>query len=196
MKKVAFILGLGIFSFYGCGESTESLETTDSDTTTVAEVIEEEPTGKVLLSPRMQANGNVNGVEVAIDYGAPSVRERAIWGDLVKYDKIWRAGANETTALTFSADTKLNGNPVKAGTYALFIIPKAEGDWTVVLNEEWSVDEHDAWGSSHYKEEKDVLRFNVTPEWAENSEELLSYSITETALNFSWEKARLSVKIG
>ena len=199
MKKLALIVGIGTFTFVSCGgenTETENNEGTDTTAAVVEEVEEDEPSGKILLSPRMEATAMIDENEIYVDYGAPSVRERAIWGELVKYDKVWRAGANETTAFTFSADTKLNGNDIAAGTYAFFIIPKEGAEWTVVLNEEWSVEEHDAWGSSHYDEAKDVLRFDVTPEWSEEITETLTYSVDEAGISFAWEKARFTIAVG
>ena len=198
MKKLALIIGIGTFTLVSCGGENSETENNE-ETDTVAEVVEEveeEPTGKILLSPRMEATATIGENEIYVDYGAPSVRERAIWGELVKYDKVWRAGANETTAITFSADTKLNGNDIAAGTYAFFIITKENADWTVIFNEEWSVEDHDAWGSSHYDEAKDVLRFDVTPEWAEESTEMLTYSVDDSGISFAWEKARFTITVG
>ena len=74
-------------------------------------------------SPRLQAKGTVNGANIVIDYGAPSVKGRTIWGGLEKYGAVWRAGANENTTIAFSHDAKVNGQQLPAGTYGLHIIP-------------------------------------------------------------------------
>ena len=52
-------------------------------------------------SPRQEAHGMTDGAHITVDYGAPSVKGRVIWGELVPFDKVWRAGANENTTVTF-----------------------------------------------------------------------------------------------
>ena len=123
-------------------------------------------------------------------YGSPRVRDRVIWGNLVPYDAVWRAGANETTALELTKDVEIQGQTISAGTYGFFIIPKKDEPWVIILNEEWSKELHDAWGAFNYKEEKDVARFEVTPEWNSKSLEALMYSVNDEEVVFQWEKAR------
>ena len=196
MKKLAYLLIAPAFLLScGGGDATDTTEATDTtaqvenvDSTTL-----EAPAPK---SPRLQASGLVNGVQVDIDYGSPYVKGRVIWGELVPYDKIWRAGANDATAITFGADAKVNGSDVKAGTYALFITPKASPDkWTVTLNEEWSKELHGVWGAYDHKPEKDVLKFDVAPVFGEEVVESLTFSVTEKAVMFQLEKASLSFEV-
>ena len=194
MKKVVYTLLLPAFLF-ACGGTEESNETdnTEAETVTeeVVETVEEAPeeNKKKIKSPRMQASGTANGVQVDVDYGSPFVKERTIWGELVPYDKVWRAGANEATAITFGADVKVAGADVPAGTYALFIIPKEGSDWTIILNEEWSKEEHGVWGAYDHKPEKDVLRFDVTPAFGDENVESLTFGVSETGVSFAWERA-------
>jgi len=77
-------------------------------------------TGKILVTG---ATGNIGAVAVEVDYGAPSVRDRAVWGELVPYGKVWRAGANENTTISFDKDVTVGGQKVPAGKYGLFLIP-------------------------------------------------------------------------
>lgn len=193
MKKLIYTLALPALLFAcGSGEAAET-DTTETDTTAheeVTEVVEEEDNSKKKpKSPRLQSSGVANGVQVDIDYGSPFVKERVIWGELVPYDKIWRAGANEATAITLGSDAKVAGSDVSAGTYALFIIPQADADWTIILNEEWSKEEHGVWGAYDHKPEKDVLRFDVSPVFSEDNLESLTFTVTETGVTFAWEKA-------
>lgn len=141
-------------------------------------------------SPRQQAEGVINGVTVNIDYGAPSVKGRKIWGGLVPYGQTWRAGANENTTISFDKDVTVNGKNLGAGKYGFFIIPNENGDWTVIFS-----NKNDAWGAFSYKEEEDVLRVNSTPEYVANNQELLQYSVGKNSIDISWEKARLSLYI-
>src|SRR6187431_3228823 len=84
-------------------------------------------------SQKAQVMQTVGLTDVTITYSRPGVKGRTIWGDLVPYDKVWRTGANEATAITFSTDVKVNGQPLAAGTYSLHTIP-TKNDWTVIFN--------------------------------------------------------------
>ena len=141
-------------------------------------------------SPRKQASGHINEVKVAIDYGAPSVKDRKIWGGLEKYGKVWRAGANECTSIAFDKAVNINGEAIEAGTYAFFIIPNEEGDWVAIFNSE-----SEQWGAYDYNEEKDVLRLNVTPQWSDQVQEQLLYKIEDGSILFAWEKASLKLDV-
>ena len=61
--------------------------------------------------------------DVKIIYHSPLVNGRKIWGNVVPYGRVWRAGANENTVITFSNDVKINGSALQAGTYGLHMIP-------------------------------------------------------------------------
>ena len=138
-------------------------------------------------SPRREASGNAGGVNIFVDYGSPAVKGRRIWGDLEKYGRVWRAGANETTAISFDKDAIINGEPIAKGKYALFLIPNENEDWIVIFNLDW-----DEWGAFRYNQERDVLRLAVSPEWTDDSIERLEYSIRDGKLNFQWEKVTIS----
>src|SRR5262252_420852 len=84
-------------------------------------------------SPKARIEQRVGITDVSIDYSSPGVKGRKIWGDVVPYDKVWRAGANAPTKLTVSRDFGFGGTQVKAGSYSLFITP-GKATWTVMLN--------------------------------------------------------------
>ncbi|MCF6348207.1 MAG: DUF2911 domain-containing protein [Flavobacteriaceae bacterium] len=141
-------------------------------------------------SPKQQAEGNIAGIAVAVDYGAPSVKGRTVWGKLEKYGKVWRAGANENTTISFDKDVMVNGKDLPAGKYGFFIIPNESGDWTIIFNKK-----NDAWGAYSYKQEEDALRIDIAPKFVDDSQEQLLYSVGENAIDFAWEKARLTIPI-
>lgn len=74
-------------------------------------------------SPSAKITQTVGLTDVTVEYSSPGVKGRTIWGQLVPYDQVWRAGANATTKITFSKDVIVGSTPVKAGSYALFFIP-------------------------------------------------------------------------
>lgn len=131
--------------------------------------------------------------EIKIDYHRPGVKGREVWGKLVPFDQVWRAGANENTTISFSEDVIIDGINVPAGTYGLHMIP-TENDWTIILNKDYR-----AWGSFFYKEENDLMRFKVKPVTSE-FQEWLMYTFDEVTPNsvtasLSWEKLKVPFKI-
>lgn len=135
----------------------------------------------------------VGMAEIKIDYHRPGVKGREVWGKLVPFDQVWRAGANENTTISFSKEVIIDGKKVPAGTYGLHMIP-AENDWTIILNKDYR-----AWGSFFYKEENDFMRFKVKPVSSDFQEWLL-YSFDEVTANsvtasLNWEKLKVPFKI-
>ena len=150
----------------------------------------EEEEAPAQASPRKQASGEVDGVSVAVDYGSPSVKGRAIWGGLESYGKVWRAGANEATSVEFGGNVTVNGEALPAGKYAFFIIPNEDEDWVVIFNKVW-----EQWGAFRYDDSQDALRVDVSPEWAEDVQESLMYDVTDSGIGFAWEKARINLEV-
>ncbi len=142
------------------------------------------------VSPRTQATGKTGDVTIDIDFGAPSVKDRTIWGSLVPYGKVWRAGANENTTISFSSAVTINETAIPAGKYGFFIIPNENEDWTIIFS-----NKNDAWGSSKYSQENDLLRLNIKPEFENKNQEVLTYSVDEDGINFAWETARIEIPV-
>ncbi len=141
-------------------------------------------------SPRQQSEGSIDGVNIAIDYGAPSVKGRTIWGGLEKYGKVWRAGANENTTVSFDKDVTIGGEDLSAGKYGFFMIPNEDGDWTVIFNKV-----NNSWGSSKYDESEDALRVDFTPEFGDENQEQLFFGVMDDSILFAWEKAKLTIPV-
>lgn len=83
-------------------------------------------------SPFSKVEQKVGLTDITFEYSRPGVKGRTIFGDLVPYGKMWRAGANKNTQITFSTDVTIDGQTLKAGTYAIFVTPSAES-WEVVF---------------------------------------------------------------
>jgi len=126
--------------------------------------------------------------DIAINYHSPLAKGRLIWGEVVPFGEVWRAGANENTTISFSTDVKIEGKPLPAGTYGLHMIPRKD-KWTIIFSKNY-----ESWGSYFYKEAEDALRVEVTPE-AASMQEWLSFRFTD--LKASSAKAQLNwEKIG
>jgi hypothetical protein len=155
-------------------------------------------------------------VSVTIDYNAPDVtspagvdRTGAIWGQLVPWgiapnqfypgfgtaqEMPWRAGSNQATTITFSHDVEVEGAPVAAGTYALFMAP-GEEEWTVILNSN-----SEAWGSFFWDPELDVAQVKVKAEKTDFFREWLTYEFDDRQLDSTravlhWEHMRVPFRI-
>lgn len=107
---------------------------------------------------------------VTVKYSRPAVNGRAIWGGVVPYGRVWRAGANEPTAIEFSRDVTVNGGPLAAGAYELFMLPtrkSGQDAWTFIFNRATK-----GWGAFDYDAKDDALRVTVTPEKAPFTERM------------------------
>lgn len=140
-------------------------------------------------SPHTMAMSMVDGAHVHIDYSAPSVRGRVIFGGLVGLDRVWQAGAHNATWLKTDKDLLIAGKKLPAGKYGFFLIPGKE-QWTVIFNSRW--DQH---GKDEYNETEDILRLTVSPQNQQDSQEVLTYEVNKTGdktgeIVFSWEKKK------
>ena len=141
-------------------------------------------------SPRKESKGTIGNVSVAVDYSAPSVKGRTIWGGLEKYGKVWRAGADDNTTFSFDKEVTINGTKVPAGKYGFFIIPKENENWTVILNKK-----NDSWGAYSYDKSDDLLRLDITPNFVDENQEILTYTISDKGIEMAWEKARVFIPV-
>ena len=89
-------------------------------------------TPKPRVSPPAFVTGKINDATITIHYSSPSVKGRKIWGGLVPYDTVWRAGANEATTFETDKDIKAAGKLLPAGKYGFFLIPVENGNWIAV----------------------------------------------------------------
>lgn len=140
-------------------------------------------------SPAATATGKAGEATVTINYGAPSVKGRKVWGELVPFGKVWRTGANDATTFEVDADVKIEGQPLAKGKYSLFTIPE-EKEWTIIFNKNPK-----QWGSYSYKQEEDVLRVKVKPGTSASFNEKLSFEVTGNKVYIRWENAEVSFKV-
>ena len=146
---------------------------------------------KKTLSPHKYAMAMIGDAHIHIDYSAPSVRGRIIFGGLLAYGEVWQSGAHNATWIETNKDILINENLLKAGKYGFFTIPTKD-KWTIILNKNWN--QH---GKDDYIVDDDVLRFDVTPEISEQITEQLTYQVEklnnkEGIISLSWEKVSLS----
>lgn len=135
---------------------------------------------KTRASPKETTTGKINQSDLTITYGAPYVKGRVIWGELVPFDKIWRAGANEATTFEFSKDVDIENQKLPAGKYSFFLIPNKE-KCTIIFNNDFN-----QWGAYKYDIDKDQLRLDVKPLISSDQVEKLVYEIDQNNILIKW----------
>jgi hypothetical protein len=145
-------------------------------------------------SPRQTVDQQLSISDIKVDYGRPAVKGREIFGKLVPFNEVWRAGANTCTKITFGQDFMFGGKLIKAGTYGLFIIPTAT-EWTVILNSDST-----QWGAYSFNAKLNVLETKVPVQKLAMKQEWFKIELddlTENSANltFSWDMTKASVPI-
>ena len=146
-----------------------------------------------LQSQRAQISQRIGITDITINYHRPLVNDRKVWGGLVPYGQVWRAGANINTTITFSDPVQIEGKPLDKGTYGLHMIPTAD-DWTVIFSKNST-----SWGAFTYDEKEDALRVTVKPKAAE-MHNALTYDFDQLQPNsavveLEWEKIAVPFKV-
>lgn len=143
-------------------------------------------------SPNVTFKQTVGLTDVTVAYSSPAVRGRKVWGTVVPYDEVWRAGANECTKLTLSTPATIGGKSVLAGTYALFLLPTKTG-WTFILNKDTTLS-----GTDGYKSTDDILRVPATattiPPRERLTYEVLDFTDDGGTLAMEWDTVRVAVR--
>ncbi len=152
----------------------------------------------VLDLPRQSQHSKVTqriGItDITINYHRPLVNNRKVWGGLVPYGQVWRAGANENTTISFSDPVTIEGQPLDKGTYGLHMIPNAD-QWTIIFSKAAT-----SWGAFTYSQSEDALRVTVKPQTAE-MHNALTYDFDDVqpssaVVTMTWEKVAVPFKVG
>jgi tetratricopeptide (TPR) repeat protein len=144
-------------------------------------------------SQHAQVSQRVGITDINLAYSRPLVNGRKVWGGLVPYGQVWRAGANENTTIEFTDPVSIEGKPLAKGLYGLHMIP-GENEWTVIFSKNAT-----SWGSFSYKEAEDALRVNVKPQPSE-LHEALTYDFSDVkpdsaVVALQWEKVAVPFKV-
>ena len=146
------------------------------------------------FSQRQHITQNIALTEISIEYGRPVARGRELFGKLVPWDTIWHPGADAATRITFKRDVLLEGQAVKAGTYSLWLIPRAHAPWTFIVSRAANVSHLDYAGPG-----KDALRVDIAPETQSHLESMTwQFPIVlrdDGILRFQWGTTSLSIKV-
>jgi hypothetical protein len=145
-------------------------------------------------SPRQKVEQQFSMSKISIDYGRPGVKGRKIFGELVPYGQVWRAGANSSTKITFGQAVNFGGKTVPAGTYGLFIVP-TEKEWKVILNKDFQ-----QWGAYTYDPKQDVVDVTVPVNTLTDKQEWFEITLNPTDENtgnlvIKWDMAQAEVPL-
>ena len=147
-------------------------------------------------SPAASLTQTVGLTDISIDYSRPSMKGRTIYGNLVPYGKVWRTGANGRTKITFSTDVTIGGEPLKAGTYAIFTKPEASS-WTVYFYTEYQ----GGGAPQNWDDSKVAAMVKVNTQKIPMDIESFTITIDDLTnnganLGIMWEKTYVGVPIG
>ncbi|WP_192820831.1 DUF2911 domain-containing protein [Rufibacter sp. LB8] len=145
-------------------------------------------------SPRATVTQTIGVTEVTVNYGAPGVKNRKVWGNLVPYNQVWRAGANEATTISFSRDVRISQENIPAGTYTLYVLPQDSVNWQLILSKQKGL-----WGTEGYDSKQDQVRIPMAAQ-TNDFHETLQYSfndvqLTSGRLYLRWADKQLPITI-
>jgi Protein of unknown function (DUF2911) len=134
-----------------------------------------------------------DGKSITVDYSSPRAKGRKIFGGLVPYGEVWRAGANEATTFVTTTDVMVGGTHVAAGNYTLFAIPNKDR-WTLIISRKTG-----EWGIPYPGADQDFARVDMkasaTPSAVENFTIAFDKAASGCTLRMEWENTRATVDI-
>jgi hypothetical protein len=146
------------------------------------------------FSQRGSVTQHVAHTTVAIEYGRPVARGRALFGQLVPWDSVWHPGADSATRISFDHPVRLEGQEIKAGEYSVWLIPRASRPWTVILSRAAHTFHKPYPGAA-----RDAYRFDVTPETGAHMESLAFYfpSVVraDAVLRIHWGETIVPIRV-
>ena len=145
-------------------------------------------------SPPAKAECKLSGGKsLTIDYSSPRAKGRKIYGGIVPYGEVWRAGANEATTFVTDADLNVGGTSVPAGSYTIFAVPNAD-KWSLVISKKTG-----EWGTAYPGPSEDLARIDMKASKLATPVENFTISFDQSgagcALHMDWETTRASVDV-
>lgn len=146
------------------------------------------------FSQRGSVTQHVAHTTIAVEYGRPVARGRALFGQLVPWDSVWHPGADSATRISFDRPVLLEGREVRAGEYSLWLIPRESRPWTVILSHAAHVFHKPYPGAG-----RDAYRFDISPERGAHMESLAIYFPSvlraDAVLRIHWGETVLPMRV-
>ena len=145
-------------------------------------------------SPRQSVEQQFSMSKISLDYGRPAVKGRKVFGELVPFGQVWRAGANSATKITFEQSIDFGGKVVPAGTYGAFVIPQ-EKEWKIILNKDAN-----QWGAYSYDERLNIIDITVPTQKLTEAQEVFEIALNPKDENnvdmvFKWDLTKVIVSL-
>ena len=145
-------------------------------------------------SPRQSVEQQFSMSKISLDYGRPAVKGRKVFGELVPFGQVWRAGANSATKITFEQSIDFGGKVVPAGTYGVFVIPQAKA-WKIILNQDAN-----QWGAYSYDERLNIIDITVPTQKLTEAQEVFEIALNPKDENnvdmvFKWDLTKVIVSL-
>ena len=145
-------------------------------------------------SPRQSVDQQFSMSKISLDYGRPAVKGRKVFGELVPFGQVWRAGANSATKITFEQSIDFGGKVVPAGTYGVFVIPQ-EKEWKIILNKDAN-----QWGAYSYDERLNIIDITVPTQKLTEAQEVFEIALNPKDENnvdmvFKWDLTKVIVPL-
>ena len=150
--------------------------------------------GQEKASPAATATGKIGDATITVNYSSPAVKGRKIWGELVPFDKVWRAGANQATVFETDKAIKVEGKELPAGKYTLFA-QAGEKEWQIIFNSQtgqWGTKRS---GEANFDPANNVLTVTAKPVASSTMNERLLYEVTPKGLSLKWENLEVPIAI-
>jgi len=143
-------------------------------------------------SPHDRTEWTIDGANISITYGRPSVTGREIFGGLQPFGKVWRTGADEATVLSTSKTLVLGGLTVPAGDHTLWTLVDEKGPWKLIVNKQTG-----QWGTI-YNPQQDLARITMEKRALQSPIERLTFALERAGnssgiLKIEWERTSLSL---
>ena len=149
--------------------------------------------GEILSPPAKAVCKFSDGKTITVNYASPRIRGRKIYGDLVPYGEVWRAGANEATTFVPNVNVMIGGKDVPAGSYTLFMLP-TPAKWTLIISKQKG-----EWGIPYPGARRDLMRAEMRVEKLTSPVEKFNIGFDQTGaactLRLDWEKTRAAIEI-
>jgi hypothetical protein len=145
------------------------------------------------MSPRDTVRATLGRANLLVDYGRPFRRGRTIFGGIVPWDTVWRAGANAATQFRTDVDLSVGGVTIPTGMYTLWTVPSRNAGWKLVVNRQTG-----QWGTV-YDPSQDLARIDLRTETVATPVEQFTISIEPQGdggvLAMAWDRTRAWVPI-
>jgi len=131
---------------------------------------------------------------VDVEYRRPVARGRDLFGELVPWGEIWTPSADSAVVLTTTTELAVAGESVPPGSYALWLVPRETGTWTLILSARARV-----FHAPYPGPESDVLRVDLPARDGEYFESVLfAFAWAEgprAELQFRWGSTLLPIPL-